>query len=142
MDAVDAWDELLADMSRHHGVDFCAVSCRAGNRRWIVHGLSSTVFSEEMLAKSKLFKVLVERGMPTVIPDVSSVEYLQDDCLVVGSPQVRFYVEVPFRSPGGAIAGALVLADNKPCLDHMVMDNLDLWDQWASRAESIFAAGH
>jgi len=127
------FDVLLAEMALEFPCAVCAVSWQE-DYKWVVHGLPQAWIKPELLERSKLFKLLVNRAMPTVVPDASKEKHLSKDCLVSGGPEFRFYAEMPFRDPDGKIVGALILADRRR-LDEMPPMNFDL--SWGARAGAV-----
>ncbi len=49
-----------------------------------------------------------------VVPDVAAEPGWQDDWLVTGSAQIRFYAGLPLRGPDGAPVGTLCVMDTRP----------------------------
>eukprot|EP00931_Biecheleriopsis_adriatica_P051300 TRINITY_DN2973_c0_g1_i5.p1 TRINITY_DN2973_c0_g1~~TRINITY_DN2973_c0_g1_i5.p1 ORF type:complete len:192 (+),score=40.10 TRINITY_DN2973_c0_g1_i5:53-628(+) len=133
MQLLERFDVLLAEMAQEFPCTVCAVSWQE-DCKWAVHGLPHSWIKPELLQRSKLFKLLVNRAAPTVVPDASEAKHLSKDCLVSGGPEFRFYAEMPFRGPDGKIVGALILADRRR-LDEMPPMNFDL--SWGARAGAV-----
>ncbi|TVY80825.1 Hybrid signal transduction histidine kinase B [Lachnellula suecica] len=49
-----------------------------------------------------------------VMNDMSVIEQYKDRPYIVGKPYMKFYAEVPMRSPGGHVIGTYCVVDNKP----------------------------
>ena len=115
MASEDSLFSLLASGSKRFDVEICVVSLQCENGDWKLHG-DIDGWVQEHMEDSRLFKVLLRRAMPTVIPDAQLSSHLKDDPLVAtsGGLQLRFYAEVPLLDRLGKIIGALILADRKP----------------------------
>ncbi|WP_224011299.1 GAF domain-containing protein, partial [Cupriavidus pinatubonensis] len=57
---------------------------------------------------------VIAHGQTMVVPDAMLDERFDDNPLVTGPANVRFYAGVPLRSPDGHTLGALCVIDNKP----------------------------
>eukprot|EP00931_Biecheleriopsis_adriatica_P039613 TRINITY_DN22640_c0_g1_i1.p1 TRINITY_DN22640_c0_g1~~TRINITY_DN22640_c0_g1_i1.p1 ORF type:complete len:196 (-),score=21.31 TRINITY_DN22640_c0_g1_i1:37-543(-) len=116
---------ILSELMHEFPCGVYAVSLDAGDEDWSLHILSHEIHMEEWsLKESKLFKVLVKRSMPTIIPDALDASHLANDPLVSGDPKIRFYAEIPISESGGPIIGSLILADREP-LHKLKWDSTD-----------------
>eukprot|EP00440_Ansanella_granifera_P056275 gb/GFBE01060993.1/.p1 GENE.gb/GFBE01060993.1/~~gb/GFBE01060993.1/.p1 ORF type:complete len:174 (+),score=19.67 gb/GFBE01060993.1/:1-522(+) len=107
---------LCTTVSKHFGVQICVVSLLSPSG-WTVlcqsESLADAVRTATQQEPTSLFKLLLERKAPTVIPDASTTDFAEDP-LVVAGPKIRFYAEVPLWDDMGRFVGALILADPQP----------------------------
>ncbi|WP_449406090.1 PAS domain S-box protein [Massilia phosphatilytica] len=54
------------------------------------------------------------QSAPLVVPDAAADPRFEDNALVNGDPNIRFYAGVPIRSAGGHALGTLCAIDSKP----------------------------
>eukprot|EP00931_Biecheleriopsis_adriatica_P068722 TRINITY_DN42633_c0_g1_i1.p1 TRINITY_DN42633_c0_g1~~TRINITY_DN42633_c0_g1_i1.p1 ORF type:complete len:166 (-),score=27.70 TRINITY_DN42633_c0_g1_i1:123-620(-) len=116
-----------------------AVSLQTHDEEWSVHILpDGSQMDEELLMKSSLFKVLVKRAMPTVVPDTLDTTHLATDPLVVRGPKIRFYAEIPVTNYDGGVIGSVIFADCEP-LHKLDWDTTALCKRAVALAEEMSA---
>mmetsp|Transcript_49954 Transcript_49954/g.89697 ORF Transcript_49954/g.89697 Transcript_49954/m.89697 type:complete len:209 (+) Transcript_49954:56-682(+) len=116
----------MASISKRFDVEISALSLHGHNGQWRLYGNIEDTLREK-IEDSKLFKVLIDRAMPTVILDTQLSSLTKNDPLVAaadGSRQIRFYMEVPLLDSDETVIGALILADGKPRLEEVPVSEI------------------
>jgi diguanylate cyclase (GGDEF)-like protein len=108
----DRFERITRMAKRSFGVGICAISLIDRDRQWFksIQGLSLCETSRDVsfcghaILSSQVF----------VIPDAKADPRFQDNPLVTGEPNIRFYAGCPVRSPDGSNIGTLCLIDQTP----------------------------
>mmetsp|Transcript_106886 Transcript_106886/g.166979 ORF Transcript_106886/g.166979 Transcript_106886/m.166979 type:complete len:213 (+) Transcript_106886:22-660(+) len=121
----DSLRNIAEDLAANYKTEFCLISLAGSDGNIdraarFSNGDSSTPWKAVELRDTRLLKVLVKRGVPTIIDDVQAHASLQHDPLVLESGpgkgvgcDIRFFVELPLRV-NNFYFGTICLIDDKP----------------------------
>ncbi len=108
----ERFDRLTRMARRIFGVDICLVSLVDSDRQWFKskQGLEACETSREI---SFCGHAILQDGV-FIVNDATSDDRFQDNPLVLGNPDIRFYAGCPIHGPGGQRIGTLCLIHPEP----------------------------
>ena len=110
--ADERFDRITDLASRLIGVPICAVSLVDRQRQWFksIQGLDVTETSRDV---SFCGHAILDDSM-FVVPDATEDERFEDNPLVTGGPEIRFYAGHPIKTSEGHRIGTLCVIDRTP----------------------------
>lgn len=107
-----AFDDLTRLAAELFETPYSLVSLIDAQRQWFKssHGLDVRQTSRDVAFCSHT--ILQDR--PLIVPDAREDPRFEDNPLVTGAPDIRFYAGVPLFSTSGNALGALCIVDHKP----------------------------
>lgn len=132
----ERFDRLVRLAKRLFGVPMALVSLVDENRQWFKSkvGLAASETSREVSFCGHA--ILSEEVF--IVPDAAADPRFQDNPLVTGQPNIRFYAGCPLQAPDGSKLGTLCLIDREP--RDFSDDDLSLLRDLARMAEQELAA--
>ena len=108
----ERFDRLTRMAKRLFNVPIALVSLVDENRQWFKSCIGLRVSETPRDISFCGHAILGDEVF--IIPDAAADERFQDNPLVVGEPNIRFYAGCPLRALNGAHMGTLCIIDNKP----------------------------
>jgi len=109
---LDEISAIVHDVGAHYRLSCAACSRVEDSGHQVLLTTAPQQVNKETTAESQLFKLILERLMPTVICDTTQVEYLKTDPLV--KQGIRFYAEAPLVGGNDEYLGCLAIFGAEP----------------------------
>lgn len=110
--AEPVFDRITRLVAHILNVPIALVSLVDGDRQWFKSrvGLEATETPREVAFCAHA----ITQTAPMIVVDATQDARFEDNPLVTGNPNIRFYAGVPLRSAGGLAIGTLCAIDSKP----------------------------
>jgi diguanylate cyclase (GGDEF)-like protein/PAS domain S-box-containing protein len=106
------FDQITRLTTRLLGVPIAVFSLVDQDRQWFKSRIGLDV--QETSREVAFCAHAILQSTPLVVPDATIDPRFEDNALVNGDPNIRFYAGVPIRSAGGHALGTLCAIDSRP----------------------------
>lgn len=106
------FDQITRLTTRLLGVPIAVFSLVDKDRQWFKSRIGLDV--QETSREAAFCAHAILQSAPLVVPDATADPRFEDNALVNGDPNIRFYAGVPIRGAGGHALGTLCAIDSRP----------------------------